>query len=198
MQLPACSPFPFVQSDALYDTHLVNVPRWQASDVRHPPFETKCAEKRGQRRRPSGMRMLPRTVCFQLATRCLLRRISPSAPTAIARMAAAFAKGRGVALLSVSCACSARIGYHPSALSPLRHRPSRVDAADAVPRHVKASAVMADGVGVKGTGLTKVAVVDPSSYEEQLHAKIVGLQSMFAEFHLPEVEVFRSAPSHYR
>ena len=80
----------------------------------------------------------------------------------------------------------------------LRHPLARSDTADAVHRRVTASAVMADGVGVRGTGLTKVAVVDPSSYEEQLQAKLVGLKSMFAEFNPPEVEVFRSAPTHYR
>lgn len=40
--------------------------------------------------------------------------------------------------------------------------------------------------------------VDPARYTEQLNAKVEAFQRDFAEFDLPEPEVFASAPLHYR
>ncbi len=46
--------------------------------------------------------------------------------------------------------------------------------------------------------MSSLAVVQPESYEEQLTAKVAALKDMFREFSLPEVEVHRSQPIHYR
>ena len=40
--------------------------------------------------------------------------------------------------------------------------------------------------------------IDPARYEDQLAAKLDRYRTDFAEFHLPEPAVFRSAPLHYR
>lgn len=46
--------------------------------------------------------------------------------------------------------------------------------------------------------LPDVAVVRPEEYEAQLQAKVQRVRELFSEFQLPEIQVHRSAPIHYR
>ncbi|WP_205662179.1 tRNA (uridine(54)-C5)-methyltransferase TrmA [Alteromonas flava] len=41
-------------------------------------------------------------------------------------------------------------------------------------------------------------LLDPSTYEQQLADKIADLRGAFAEFRLPDLEIYRSEPQHYR
>ncbi len=43
-----------------------------------------------------------------------------------------------------------------------------------------------------------IHTVFPERYEQQLSEKLTRLKQDFADFNLPEVEIFRSAPDHYR
>src|SRR5690606_16551085 len=43
-----------------------------------------------------------------------------------------------------------------------------------------------------------IPVVDPERYDEQLAAKRDRLETQFARFSVPELEVYPSPPSHYR
>lgn len=40
--------------------------------------------------------------------------------------------------------------------------------------------------------------VDPSQYEEQLEKKTAKIRAQFSNFNMPDIEVFKSKPSHYR
>lgn len=57
---------------------------------------------------------------------------------------------------------------------------------------------------VAGTGTATqhfsaaLTAIDTSRYEEQLADKAAALRTKFARFSPPELEVFRSAPEHYR
>ncbi len=43
-----------------------------------------------------------------------------------------------------------------------------------------------------------LAEVNPALYEQQLHLKTEELKNSFTEYDIPELEIFRSAPDHYR
>ena len=43
-----------------------------------------------------------------------------------------------------------------------------------------------------------LALLDPAHYAAQLDEKRLKLKQIFASFNTPELEVFESAPSHYR
>lgn len=55
----------------------------------------------------------------------------------------------------------------------------------------------ADAGDVPGS-LPSIAAVYPEQYEELLQDKLCRLKELFQGFKLPEVEVFRSKPSHFR
>lgn len=55
---------------------------------------------------------------------------------------------------------------------------------------------MADGTGQVKAGV--ITTIDTSGYDAQLASKKELIQTQFAEFRCPKLEVFRSSPEHYR
>jgi tRNA (Uracil-5-)-methyltransferase len=56
-----------------------------------------------------------------------------------------------------------------------------------------------DGVPAAGPPASEARAADGcSAYETQLAAKVAHVRTLFTDFQLPELDIFRSAPDHYR
>jgi hypothetical protein len=71
--------------------------------------------------------------------------------------------------------------------------PPAAATAAAAPAATDASAPTDSAAGVPGA-----VVVRPEEYDSQLAAKMARVRGLFAGFDVPDVEVHRSAPEHYR
>lgn len=60
------------------------------------------------------------------------------------------------------------------------------------------AAAMATSATPHATPGAVLTSIDTSTYDAQLAAKKESIETQFAEFHPPSLEVFRSSPEHYR
>lgn len=51
---------------------------------------------------------------------------------------------------------------------------------------------------VESQAATAAAIVEPGSYAAQLTAKASRVRELFADTHMPELEIFESIKEHYR
>jgi tRNA/tmRNA/rRNA uracil-C5-methylase (TrmA/RlmC/RlmD family) len=81
--------------------------------------------------------------------------------------------------------------HAPSMLRPMSAGASAAAAA------APAAAAPADAAAAS-EHVPGMVTVRPEQYDAQLEAKVARVSGLFAAFDVPEVEVHRSAPSHYR